>query len=291
MSLAGAIKPPAFALFLPLLYLWWQRFGLWRGRTLSFAGYVLISLIPSVLWSWQTGWLLNRGDLVTTFHQYLFSTLFFKKIFLQWPAELWVGWVLVAPFLIGAWWLIRRKEGGVWLAWIVGALVTLALTAAYSRQHDYYSLVLVPPCAVISAYGLRWLFAWAGARTTVVVAVIIVAAAGALIRIHQRFGDTAEFYRMREDSDRLIPMSSRVVVEDKSNGAIRLYQINRRGWFIRSIEEVSQIDDRVRQGAEFLVLEDSLGPGALTAAALEFEPVGWIGPTFCYRIQPSDSLR
>jgi 4-amino-4-deoxy-L-arabinose transferase-like glycosyltransferase len=284
LGLAACIKPLALSVYPALVWLAWREKGR-TGKTLVVTVYPLLAATPLALWILTTGWLTGRVGHVFDFCQYLFSLLFFKKIFLQWPSELWIGWVMVPAFAIGLWQLVKRRQAGFYGFWVLSGLVLLALLARYSRQHDYYSLIMVVPLAIVSGYGLQWLYESGRWRRNVVILLMVLAPLGVVARIHTRFGSTDEFYEVRTATEVIIPRSSKVVVEDVTRGAVRLYQMNRKGWYIRSNEEIHRIQECVDNGAQFLVLQEELDEET-HAALMNLAPAltGRLGSMYCYLV-------
>jgi len=291
LGLSACIKPLGLSVYLPLLYLVWTRARSRRRALVVWSVVAVAALIPAALWAGSTGWLLDRSDNVLRLRDYLFTTLFFKRLFLQWPPELWVGWALVLPFGLGVWRLAKERRGKVYFVWILAGFLALAAVARYSRQHDYYALVMVPPMAAVTGYGLRWL-AGSGRRrrAAVLVAVAVLSPLAAWFRIEHRFGGTSEFYEMRRDTDKLMPPESLVVVQDPTRGAIRLYEMNRRGWYIRTEDDFPQVIDRVKSGAEFLLLEKPLAGYDRPLPSVGAVLAGRVGVLYCYRVTPDTAL-
>ena len=284
LGLAACIKPLALSVYPALVWLAWRETNR-PGRALVVTAYPLLAVAPLAVWILTTGWLTGRVGHVFDFYQYFFSLLFFKKIFLQWPTELWIGWVMVPAFAVGLRQLIKRRQAGLYGLWVLSGLVLLALLARYSRQHDYYSLIMVVPFAVISGYGLKWLYEYGRRWRQVVILLMVLAPLGVVARIHTRFGPTDEFYEVRAATEKLIPRSGKVLVEDVTRGAVRLYQMNRKGWYIRSIEEVHKIQECADSGAQFLVLKDELDEKThLALKNLAPALSGRLGSMYCYKL-------
>jgi len=250
--------------------------------------YAVLSVIPLVLWMVYSGWLSDRVGVASSFMPYLFSGLFFKKIFLQWPFELWAGWVMVPALIWGGYLLVKQKKIAFILVWLLSSFVAIALVARYSRQHDYYSLLFVPALALVSGYGLKRLYESRSRARYLAIALIVLAPVGAFIRVADRFGDTAEFEAVRAAADKLIPVESRVIVQDNTRGAVPLYQLNRKGWYIVKPDEINTIINRVQEGAEYLILQQPLDKAPDTLKTIFSDCPERIGSLYCYSIKTGE---
>jgi len=284
LALAACIKPFALAVLLPLLWLSLRTDGS-RPRKLGwFVVFAAASILPAALWMASTGWLLARTGVVGSFLDYLFTALFFKRLVLQWPWDLFVGWALVAPFIVGLYIAIRRRVPAVILWWLLAGTVIIVLTARYSRIHDYYSLIVVPALAALAGIGLRHM--WRGQWARVIAIVLVIGApVSAFLRVADRFNTNTGFEEIRTAAETMIPADATVIVQDDTRGATRLYQLNRRGWYVASSKESDRIPAFIAQGAEYLVLAESIerfDPGL--AAYVEPIPIP-LGPLFGYRVK------
>ncbi len=283
LGLAASIKPFALAILLPLLWVSLRRQP-GRARSLGrFGLFALIAAAPPVLWMATTGWLMERTPVLGSFATYLFSELFLKRFLLQWPWDLFVGWVLLPPFLFGLWRAVRRQAPPFFLWWLAAGAVVVILTARYSRIHDYYSLILTPALAALTSLGFVHLWR---ARYGRVIAVVLILAApvGIALRVKDRFAPDPAYHEIRRAAEQLIPADTPVIVADDTRGAVPLYQLNRRGWWLDSVDDTAQVWWCVEQGARYLVLERPLEQSAAPVAHyVEREPYR-LGPLYAYRL-------
>ena len=289
LALAACIKPFALAVLLPLL---WLSLKADDSRPRRFGWFVVFgaaSILPAALWMASTGWLLARTGVVGSFLDYLFTVHFFKRLVLQWPWDLFVGWALVAPFLVGLYLVSRRRVPAAVLWWVLAGAVIIGLTARYSRIHDYYSLIVVPALAALSGIGLRHM--WRGQWSKVMAVVLVLGApASAFLRVADRFSTDTGFDEIRAAAETTIPANAAVIVQDDTRGATRLYQLNRRGWYVASSQESDQIPAFVAQGAEYLVLVESIERFAPDLTAyVEPVPVR-LGPLFGYQVKSNQPV-
>ncbi|MFZ5980572.1 MAG: ArnT family glycosyltransferase [Candidatus Zixiibacteriota bacterium] len=254
-------------------------------KTVIMSVYAVLSLLPPLGWMVYSGWLSDRLGVAGSFLPYFFSPLFFKKIFLQWPFELWAGWVMVPALIYGAYYLINRKKAALILVWLFSSFIAIVLVARYSRHHDYYSLLFVPALALVSGYGLSRLFEHRGFRKIIAVVLLVLAPVGAFVRVADRFGETQEFRTIRAEVDKVIPAGSRIIVQDNTRGAVRLYQLNRKGWYIVSPDETDKIADCIRDGARFLVLQKPHENLPDKLKNIFSDCPGRVGPLYCYPLK------
>ena len=285
LALAACLKPMVLSVYLPLLYLTWQYQDNRRRNLLLFPLYIILSLLPLILWVDYSGWLMERGGATVIFYRYL-NANFFKRIFLQWPPELWVGWVMVPAFFWGLVRLWKNKKAGFYTVWLLASLIAVTLVARYSQHHDYYSLIIVPPLAIITGYGLKdLLFERGRGWRWVAVALLVLAPLGAYLRIGQRFGNSDEFYAVRKAAERVIPRDEKVIVRDNTRGAVKLYELNRKGWYVRDNREFEKILEFIDRGATFLVLEQPLEEFHDSLRYYFSDCVERLGRLYCYPLK------
>lgn len=287
LALSASIKPFGLAIYVPLVYFHWRRGSLDPRRLGLLALHALLSIVPLLIWVAYSGWLINRTGVLLSFVDYLFTPLFLKRFFLQWPFELWLGWTMVPVFGVGLFHFARKKAGGFYIVWAVAMFVVMALVARYSRIHDYYSLLLVPPLAVITGFGLKRLFEGNSWQRAMLALVILAAPVGAALRVQHRFGPTEEFHELREAAARIIHRDSKVIVEDNTRGAIRLYQLNRKGWYIEPGEIDKAVYAYARQGATYLILNRPIEEYDNRSGLRIRDSAINLGPLYCYVLDTS----
>ncbi|HWR84050.1 MAG TPA: glycosyltransferase family 39 protein [Candidatus Deferrimicrobium sp.] len=291
LMLGAGIKPLCLSIYLPYLFLLVKGKGENRLRNIILFGmYVAFTLGPVFLWMQYARQLQQSSGLYTyylghnlaNFHEYLLSSQFFKKLLLQWPSELWIGWVMLPAFLYGLSYTARNRSHSFFFVWILSTYIVFVVTALKSSSHDYYTIIIVSPLAVVTGAGLYRLYTRGHWRRVVALALVIVAPIGALLRIHQRLGPTDDYYAIRAAAGKIIPEDTLVAVEDDTP-AIRLYQLNRRGWPLRSGVRYDEVAVLVRQGARFLIVEQPLDTAEGRWDNVLFtEPIEF-GPLLCYR--------
>lgn len=292
LVLAAGIKPLILSIYLPFLYVTWRNRSSRRNHLWWWAAYVAATLLPVLGWFWRArqlkaegGHVFYLGEALLDFTDYFLQPQFFKKLFLQWPWELWIGWILVPAFVWGLYRAAGARIGGLFMVWIIAAFIVFILTASHACTHDYYTLIIPAPLAGLTGYGLSLLLRESGWRRLTAIVLIALAPISTVARIYHRFGPTDEYHAIRRNVDRVIPRQARVIVQGKTP-PIRLYQLNRHGWRIETIGGYDNIASMVRQGAEFLILDQPFDPNS-DSLRLIFEPSAVrLGPLYCYRVLP-----
>jgi len=293
LCLSAGIKPLGLSVYLPLLYLTITSTGERPKKLAVFAVYICLTLLTVLGWLAYARHLQEAyglsvfylgGHGLKNFHRYLFDIVFIKKLFLQWPWELWIGWALTPAFLIGIYRYIKSPLSKFFPVWIIAAYIVFALTALKSSTHDYYTMIIVPPLAAVTGSGLYYLILSAGWRKIVAVILIAVAPIGAFIRIYDRFDDTTRFDRIREAADIYIPAESLVMVQDNTP-VVRLYQLNRKGWPLRGEITFAETKKCVEQGAEYLILEKELKNYNDSLMLIFSDSAITLGGLYCYTLK------
>lgn len=265
LTVSACLKPLGLALFLPFLWILWRKNPERRIQSLLyFGGYAALSFALVLAWFAYARWLntihgspgFYLGETFWDFPETWFSIKHAKKVFLQWPPELWIGWGMLPVFIYGVYYALKRKTGGMFFVWIIAGYIVLGLTSQISTNHDYYSLIIVPAFAAISGLGLWRIYTLGGWRRGIATALIIVAPVAAFVRVSHRFSDVPEFDTIRASAAEHIAPDALVMVEDPTQ-AIRLYQLDRRGWPLRHGIKSDVIARNIANGTEFLILENS----------------------------------
>ena len=113
----------------------------------------------------------------------------------------------------------------------------------------------------------------------------MLAPVGAYLRVRQRFGEYKEFYVIREAADRNIPVNDKVIVQDITRGAERLYELNRKGWYVRNRQELANVEKYIKAGAVYLVLEEPMEEFDDSLKYYFSDCVERIGPLYCYPLK------
>ncbi len=290
LAVAGSIKPLGLSIYLPYLFLLWHNKQQTVRDYVLYLLYIAVTLGPFIIWIQYARYLQETSGLyafylggnITSFYQYLFSVRFFKSLFLQYPPELWVGWVLVPVFFYGLYRAIKERTLRFVFVWILSIYIVFALTALKASTHDYYSLVIVPPLAVITGVGLSRLYLSGGWKRVTVVVLLLLAPVGVFLRIYHRFGTINDYYTIHSEVDSIIPRKDLVIVEDHTP-AVRLYQLNRKGWTLQHGVRFEETVHYIKDGARFLLVKQPLDNRfGLWGTVVDTIPER-LGPLYCYR--------
>jgi hypothetical protein len=232
----------------------WDAFLFVIYMTFAF-GAVLLWLEYAKLLQRQSGlgaFYLGAG--LGQFYQHLFTAEFIKHLFAQWPWELWIGWGMVPAMVLGLIRVVRQRLSMLPLWWLLACYIVFALVSLKSSTHDYYTIIAVPPLALLTGLGLSSYIFGRKWHRIAAAGLLVVALAITAIRIHHRYVWPDEYLAIRSATEELIDRNQLVIVEDPA-GPIRLYQMNRHGWALRSGTTPDQIADYFDQGASWLLLE------------------------------------
>jgi Dolichyl-phosphate-mannose-protein mannosyltransferase len=288
LLLSATIKPLGLAVLFPFAY-YTHRY---RDRRSFVISLFLALLVISAAFAWyQYGQSVNSthhsagfdlGNPLDRISENLLSATFFKKLFLQWPWELWIGWALAPLCLVGFYAARHIKDKGVWL-WLLGTYLAFAVTPGHSSTHDYYTLSILPLICLFSGLGGTYLWK---KHAIVRWAVVTVCLAGPLVtmaRISHRISEVPEFESIRHEANIVIPRDARVVVQENTT-AIRLYQMNRHGFVIRSNQSIASASFGLSHGATYLVTEREYENLKDSLPQFSFRTQRQLGPLYCYEL-------
>jgi hypothetical protein len=281
--LAALIKPIALAVGLPMMaYVFYHRY---RGKLsnlfkLKYILFLVISLLVPLSWNIYARHLSVKYGLQVYYLggdqlQYWLNTdwvAFFKKTYLSWPFEVFLGIPISIGLIAGAFYLRKiEKPFKLFLWWILGCYLMFFVASKHmSDHHDYYGLMVIPPFMILAAYYLQHLLKSDKIILKILTILILFSAAVYVWpRIDQRYNDYSEkdFVATRKIIDNYIPRNAKVTVED-SSPAIQLYRVGRFGWRFPHNVEPELLLEQHRAGAEYaifmgqqhpeIVLEDKL---------------------------------
>lgn len=258
LALAGMIKPLALCVGLPLAVVLLQRHG-WRGLlAVRFWLFGLACLLPMFLWFHHANTLGGSRYyfLIGVPWQTSLAALQqgwpFGKLLVEWPWQLWIGMPMTPLFFAGCWVVWRgHRECWVWW-WLAGAFAVLLPFAGQFGPHDYYTVVMLPPCAILTGAGLAWALRQSG-QMVVFAALVLLAVAGplAFLRIDGRYGTTYDHRTIRAAATVAIPPADLVVAYDSVPSAL-LYRLGRNGWWIEEEADLRRLPELVAHGARFI---------------------------------------
>jgi len=295
MILSASLKPLGLSLYLPMLLLLLKSDRKRAASLRVMSVYVVITFGLTLAWYLYARHLnttygtpaFYMGHLFSTFYEPLATAWFYKKLLLQWPVELWIGWTMAPVFIYGCYRAVKEKSARLYLVWIVASYLTFVLVSAHSGSHDYYTMIIVPPLAVLTGMGFNGLFKASGWRKQLAIILIIIAPVAACVRVAPRFGPQDQYEAIRGAVDNVIPRGDLVMVEEESM-AIRLYQLNRHGWPVRGGVTLVGVRGMIDQGGEWLVLDRPLSEYDPQLTERFGDVSARIGPMFAYHLTESD---
>lgn len=295
LILSATIKPLGLSLYLPMLLLLRQTKHSRGDAIVTMAGYVIVTFGLTLAWFLYARHLNETygspayymGQLLFRFYEPLGEAWFYKKLLFQWPVELWIGWTMAPAFIYGCYRAIKTGPARLYFAWIGACYIAFVLISAHSGSHDYYTLVIVPPLAVLTGMGLQALFQASGWRRQVAIILVIIAPVAACVRVAPRFGPQEKYEAIRAGVNEVIPREELVMVEESSM-AIRLYQLNRHGWPVRGEVTLDGIRGMISEGGRWLVLDNPIENYDAQLVRTFGKEADRIGPLYAYRRPESD---
>ena len=290
MILSASTKPLSLCLYLPFLVYFLKKSENKKQVFLKMSIYFAVTFSVTLAWFLYGRYLnsihqsqaIYMGENLYKSLELTFQSMFFEKLFLQWPVELWIGWALAPVFIYGAIKLWKDRQGRFYFIWIVASYIAFALVSVNARRLDYYTLVIVPPLAAISGWGLAEIITRPMFRKIVIVFILIILPAVTMFRIYHRFAEVPEFDLIRAGAQKHIPREALVIVQETTT-SIRLYQLNRHGWPGRDELTLEKIQALIEKGASYLVLDNPIELNENDLKTLVIDSAFQIGPLYGYR--------
>ncbi len=297
LALALLLKPPSLIVLFPLLWIFTQK----QGNRFFFYKecwiYAVTFLIPPLLWyAHARGFYLETG---ATF-MWHYKDFDFQRVIgsLLIDPHYWkiVAWRIgdqilyylgLLPFIIGLISLFfSLASRWFYVLWFFGMLMLYLGVPGHHVGHDYYSLLVVPPCALLAALGTETLATWVHTRwkfippTAWLLLPAAIAALGFTSLIQR--GWYSQLYFYYDDAVTLqetIPEDSLILVMDELPHTPEFfYFINRNGWH-RMRNAHDGVDDSLwvetmrEQGAHYYVgLNES--PGNFPFSYVQYHMMG-----------------
>ncbi len=290
MILSATTKPLSLCLYLPFLVYILNKSENKRQAFLKMAVYCAVTFSITLAWFLYGRYLnsihqsqaIYMGENLYKSLELTLQPMFFKKLFLQWPVEIWIGWALAPAFIYGAIILWKNRQGRFLFIWIVASYIAFALVSVNARRLDYYTLVIVPPLAAISGWGLAELISKSKFRKVMIAFILIILPAVTAMRIYHRFAPVPEFDLIRADAQKHIPREALVIVQETTTST-RLYQMNRHGWPARDELTLEKIQTLIEMGGNYLVLDSPIEINENDLKTLVTDSAIQIGPLYGYR--------
>lgn len=256
-SLSFLLKPYTLVFLLPIFYLAWRKWHLEISKWLTFSLYILISLLPFILWRWWMShypegvptydWLFNEGGI-------RFKGAWFYWLFAERLGKLILGYWGIALFILGLAVKPTKKEGLFFYSWLGAIIAYFVIVAGGNVRHDYYQLIAVPIICVFLAKGGYFLLT-ASRLFFSRFACYVLLVACVLFMIGFSWYYVRDFFNINNPgiieagkaADRMLPKDAKVIAPYGGDTAF-LYQTNRQGWPV-GIE----IEKIVELGAQYYV--------------------------------------
>ncbi len=291
LVLSATIKPLSLSIYF-LFFILSLKSNVKKSKTyLTTLLFVAVTFIPTLGWYlyarsvnelYQTPGF-YMGGMLTTFYKYLATPQFFKKLFLQWPFELWVGWMLVIFFVIGLYLLIKGKKNYGIFSWIFSCYMVFSIISYHSSSHDYYTLIILPPIAAITGVGLHKITQLKYGNYLFIAWFLIIPFV-TYFRLEHRLESEPRFDKIREDAANVIKDNALVMVEDGST-SIKLYKLNKIGWPLRGTIKYAYVKKLIAEGGEYIVLENEIEKYDDSLKYLFDENFQTIDNLYCYTIR------
>ncbi len=252
------LKPFGVFLFLPLVYLSWEKWGFNFFRKPYFYIYLFFSFSPFFLWRlWISQfpegipsflWLLNEGGI-------RFKGAFFRWIFGERIGKLILGYWGLVLFVLGILTKPNKKEGWFFYWWLAAILIYFTIIAGGNVRHDYYQIIAIPIICIFLGKGATLLLS--GGRMFfnraicyfLFVVCLLFMFAFSWYEVRGFFNvNHPEIVEAGKAVDRLTPQNAKVIAPYNGDTAF-LYQTNRQGWPAIS----NSVDYLISKGANFYV--------------------------------------
>ncbi len=264
LILSATIKPLSLSIYFLYLVLSLKSNRKKSTTYLTNLFFILVTFLPTLGWYlyarsvnelYQTPGF-YMGGMITTFYKYLATAQFYKKLFLQWPFELWVGWTLVLFFVAGLYLLIKEKKKYGIFAWIFSCYMVFSIISYHSSSHDYYTLIILPPIAAITGVGIHKMTQLKYGNYLFIAWFLIIPFT-TCFRLEHRLESEPRFDKIRQDAAKVIPDNALVMVEDGST-SIKLYKLNKIGWPLRGTIKYAYVKELIGKGGQYIILENEI---------------------------------
>ncbi|OIP58239.1 MAG: hypothetical protein AUK12_00800 [Candidatus Levybacteria bacterium CG2_30_37_29] len=253
------LKPYALFFTLPFFYLAFQRFGIYFLKKWQLFLFLILSTAPLVAWRFWIGnyqegipvsaWLFNGNGI-------RFRPSFFRWIFYERITRLILGYAGVIFLSAGIFQVLKHKNKGFFISFLLSSLIYLFVMATGNVQHDYYQILIIPTLSMFSGIGVLWLYnklrriggQFLGFGVCVGIAVICFLLSWNSVRDFFNINDGV-MVKSAYGARKVLPKDALIIAPyDGSTTFLNLIQ--RQGWPVleKSVDQLSLM------GAEYLVL-------------------------------------
>jgi hypothetical protein len=252
LALAILLKANAGYLLVPIGWFFWKTYRIKLLLRWQVWMFLLLSLIPPVLWYLHAR---NLEFAIDVLHPgsdpkwgsftFWFSWQFYHRVFLQWACEqtlLYPGFFLTFLGLLWGW---KDSRLSLFKVWLLGVIISFFLVGGGTFVHLYYTLPLVIPGAVFAAYAADKLWSvnqdalrnWTRGAVIICLIVMIGASLQKLLRWTKPDRTT---YCAAQLAKYLTPQRSLLLVCDDEEPEL-LYYADRKGWHLHPEECSSEV--------------------------------------------------
>lgn len=278
LALGGVMKPLTLCIGLPIVWCLLRARG-WRGMV-SAPALATGALVAGTLLAWvayaqsitdpQVAWYFTFGIERQATLQALMGGEPLKRLFIEWPWQMWISMPLVIGFPLALWRFPRLPLVPLALAWLAAAWLVLLPFAVKFGPHDYYAVVAAPPMALLVAIGLARLMAWPRAGACIVACLLLAVPISTWLRIDQRYGRSVDLVPARELAAGLMPAGQRLVVCEATPSYL-LYAFDRTGWWGQDVGQALGL--AATTDASFLVVDERMSGFDRVASAIGSQPI------------------
>ncbi len=250
LALGVLLKPPCLLVVLPLSWILYKQ----EGQTFILNKenwiYASIVIVPAILWYAHAQTFFEETGATFMWHFKNFSVE--RHLFSVWSSfEFWttigmrftdgiLAYVGLLPFIIGIWRLFYPWPGRALLGWwVAGVAVFYLAIPGHHIGHTYYSLLAIPPAAIITAIGCDKLGHWLNSYlhfsyNWIVLLPLITAILGFSLLISRNYyGKLYYYYDDALALRQLVPENELIAVKDDLMHTPEFfYFINRNGWHL-----------------------------------------------------------
>ncbi len=261
-GISGAIavlaKPYALVLIIPVLYLFYKKWGIKTVSKAAVYAFLLLVAVPFALWRhhinqypegmFGTTWLYNQGNIRFTgaYFRWLIFDRMNRLIFAT------GGFVL---FFVGIIKGATKKEGYFYFLWLLSIFAFFVVIAKGNVTHDYYQMPIVPIGCIFIALGFDYLMSHGskylgrGINIGVAVSLFVIMIAFGWYEVRGYYNiNHPEIVEAGKAVDRILPKNA-IVIAPYDNDSAFLYQTNRHG-FTYGGDKIAQY---IKDGATHLV--------------------------------------
>lgn len=261
-ALALLTKPTTIFYLLPIIYLFYLKWGLKSIKNIRVYIYFAVVLIPFIAWRlWirqfpegipASQWLITSVNTFEGQKNIFFRPAFFRWIFYERIATMILGGYLLGFLTLGI--LKKAKKNLLFISIGIASLAYLFTFQGGNVQHDYYQTLILPSLALFSGLGIGHLFTKRKnytnlvAITTVVILFLAMAVAFSYYKVKDLYWTDPDLLSIAKIVKTVTEPNSKLVT-DRNGDTTLLYLADRKGY--AAITE--DLDSLKNKGMEYFV--------------------------------------